>query len=143
MDLLGPYHSHALLSAILAHSARWCRSDSNIRDALAPYENRTVFFNQAKTLLHEIFRDGHYNIPTIQASLLLSVQCCGRGDWTSAWMYSGIAFRLVEDLGINIDGRTLYLGRFPGRQAIHVNSTSTNATTVESMFDPRKTHPEC
>jgi hypothetical protein len=104
MGLLGPYYSHALLSAILAHSARWCQSDPNIKDSLAPYENGAVFFRQATILIHENLRDGECSIPTVQACLLISAQFCSEGNWTLAWMYSGIAFRLTEGLGINMDG---------------------------------------
>ena len=103
--MFGPYYSHTLLSAILSHSARWCYRDPNIRDALEPYDKGRLFHHHATTLLHEDLKNGRCDIPTIQALLLISAQECGRGNWTLAWMYSGIAFRLVEDLGISIDGQ--------------------------------------
>lgn len=105
MKEFGPYYSHTLLSTILSHSARWCRVDVNVAEALDPYENGQVFNNNAKSLLHEALQNGRCDIPTIQALLLISAQECGHGNWTLAWMYSGIAFRLLEDLGITIDGR--------------------------------------
>jgi hypothetical protein len=105
MYLTGPYYSHALLSAILAHSARWCQSDPAVKAALEPYDNGAVFFRESTALLHNSLRDGACDIPTVQTCLLISAQYCGQGNWTLAWLYSGIAFRLIEDLGINIDGR--------------------------------------
>ena len=104
MEALGPFYSHTLLSAILSHSSRWCHIDPNITELLEPYESGETFYRQARMLLHEDLRDGRCDIPTIQALLLISAQDCSRGKWTQAWMYSGIAFRLVEDLGINVDG---------------------------------------
>ncbi|KAL9087355.1 MAG: hypothetical protein Q9159_003701 [Coniocarpon cinnabarinum] len=101
----GWYYSHALLSAILAHSARWCRLDPNVAEALRLYENGGLFFEHSRTVLHDDLREGRTGIPTVQALLLVSAQECGKGNWTQAWMYSGIAFRLLGDLGINVDGR--------------------------------------
>lgn len=105
MKDFGPYYSHTLLSAILAHSIRWCRTDPHIMEALAPYEDGKLFSYHARTLLHADLQNGRCNIPTIQALLLISAQECGAGNCTQAWMYSGVAFRLAEDLGITIDAR--------------------------------------
>ncbi|KAL9050747.1 MAG: hypothetical protein Q9162_006454 [Coniocarpon cinnabarinum] len=105
MKVNGWYYSHALLSAILAHSARWCRLDPNVAEALRLYENGGLFFEHSRTVLHDDLREGRTGIPTVQALLLVSAQECGKGNWTQAWMYSGIAFRLLGDLGINVDGR--------------------------------------
>ena len=105
MNDYGPYYSHTLLSAILAHSIRWCRTDPHISEALGPYENGQLFSYHARTLLHESLNSGKCDIPTIQSLLLISAQECGNGNCTQAWMYSGIAFRLAEDLGITIDAR--------------------------------------
>ena len=104
MEVMGPYYSHTLLSAMLSHSGRWCHVDTNIARALDQYDNGEIFSRQARNLLHDDLRDGRCDIPTIQALLLISAQDCSKGNWTQAWMHSGIAFRLVEDLGINIDG---------------------------------------
>ena len=105
MKGFGAYYSHTLLSAILSHSIRWCRTDPNIFEALAPYESGHLFSYHARTLLHADLQNGTCDIPTIQTLLLISAQECGHGNCTQAWMYSGIAFRLAEDLGITIDAR--------------------------------------
>ena len=105
MKYFGPYYSHTLLSAILAHSVRWCQNEQQISEALAVYENGHLFFYHARLLLHEDLRNGRCDIPTIQTLLLISTQECGKGNSTQAWVYSGIAFRMAEDLGITIDAR--------------------------------------
>ena len=105
MKHFGPYYSHTLLSAILAHSIRWCRDIPEITEALAAYENGSLFSYHARLLLHGDLQNGRCDIPTVQTLLLISAQECGKGNATQAWVYSGIAFRMIEDLGITIDAR--------------------------------------
>ncbi|KAF8848904.1 fungal-specific transcription factor domain-containing protein [Acephala macrosclerotiorum] len=105
MEALGPYYSHTLLNAMLSHSVRWCKNDEQISHLLVQYENGQLFSRQARTLLFEEIRQGHSSVPTVQTLLLLSAQECGAGNRTQAWLYSGMAFRLIEDMGICIDGQ--------------------------------------
>lgn len=103
MNILGPYFSYTLLAAILAHSTRWKERDLKMQAYLEPYEGGAIFGHHASTLLHTDLENGKCDIPTMQTCLLLSARDCSKGNWTQAWMYSGIAFRLMEDQGINID----------------------------------------
>ncbi|KAK0109350.1 hypothetical protein ONS96_003168 [Cadophora gregata f. sp. sojae] len=105
MEVLGSYYSHTLLNAMLSHAVRWCKNDAKIRKLLEPYENGQLFWRQTRTLLFEELRQGHSKIPTVQTLLLLSAQECSAGNRTQAWLYSGMAFRLIEDMGITIDGQ--------------------------------------
>lgn len=105
MKINGPYYSDVLLNAILSHSLRWCRSEPKIGHLLEAYDGGAQFRNSALTGLFDSLKAGDGQIPTIQALLLLSAQESGRGNRTQAWLYSGMAFRLVEDLGITIDSR--------------------------------------
>ncbi|RDW90211.1 putative C6 transcription factor [Aspergillus mulundensis] len=105
MKLNGPYYSDALLHAILSHSVRWCKTEPRISPLLEQYEGGAVFWHRAVSGLHDSLRDGHVDIPTIQTMLLLSARECGQGNRTQAWLYSGMAFRMLDDLGITIDSR--------------------------------------
>lgn len=105
MKVNGPYYSDILLNALLSHSIRWCKDEPKIAPLLEQFGGAKQFFKRASTELFDSVRDGDGRIPIIQALLLLSAQECGRGNRTQAWVYSGIAFRLVEDLGITIDSR--------------------------------------
>lgn len=101
----GPYFSKALLNAVLSHSVRWCRSDPGMSELLSLYGDGTVFLDLA---VEDLFRDiqhGISKIPTVQALLLLSAQQCGCGNRTQAWLYSGMAFRMIDDMGLCIDGK--------------------------------------
>ena len=105
MQTLGPYYSHTLLNAVLAHGTRWCRNEPETRLLLQPYDNGALFSRHARTLLFEEIREGRCSIPTVQTLLLLSAQECGAGHRIQAWLYSGIAFRLIEDMGICVDNQ--------------------------------------
>ncbi|KAK8070207.1 C6 transcription factor [Apiospora phragmitis] len=91
--------------AIMSHSTRWAKRDPVIREQLGPYEQGALFRRQARSFLFEELNRGVCTIPMIQTLLLLSAQECSSGNATQAWVYSGIAFRLVDHLGIFIDGQ--------------------------------------
>ncbi|KAK2813791.1 hypothetical protein FQN50_000191 [Emmonsiellopsis sp. PD_5] len=105
MKMNGPYYSDILMNAILSHSIRWCKDEPKIGRLLDSYDGGAQFFHQACSGLFESVKGGNGQIPIIQSLLLLSAQECGRGNRTQAWLFSGMAFRLVEDLGITIDSR--------------------------------------
>lgn len=105
MESLGPYYSHTLLNAILSQSVRWCRNDARIHHLLQPYDNGEFFFRQVMETLPDELRSGQGKIPTVQTLLLTSARECSHGNRTQAWLYSGMAFRLIEDMGILVDGQ--------------------------------------
>ncbi|KAJ9622510.1 hypothetical protein H2204_011523 [Knufia peltigerae] len=102
----GPYYSSGLLNTILAHSVRWARSDPNLSILLEPYDGGAQFYRQAIAAVFDTVRQGPGKIPEVQALLLLSAQATGKGHRTQAWLYTGMAIRLMEDLGLNIDSRS-------------------------------------
>lgn len=101
----GQYYSAALLNAMLSHSVRWCKTEPGMQELLAPFDEGTAFFQTAVTNLFDDLRNGQSKVPTVQSLLLLSAQECGRGNRTQAWLYSGMAFRLIDDMGMCIDGQ--------------------------------------
>ncbi|KAJ5491293.1 hypothetical protein N7539_002860 [Penicillium diatomitis] len=105
MKIQGPYYSDALMNAILSHSVRWCKAEPQIGPLLDSYEGGALFSRRAVSGLFEIVQSGQASVPTVQTLLLLSAQECGKGNRTQAWLYSGMAFRMLEDLGISIDSR--------------------------------------
>ncbi|KAJ5819256.1 hypothetical protein N7474_004847 [Penicillium riverlandense] len=105
MKINGAYYSDTLLNAILSHSVRWCKAEPQIGPLLDQFDGGAKFSDQAVTGLFDSLKVGYAGIPTIQTLLLLSAQECGRGNRTQAWLYSGMAFRLLDDLGISIDSR--------------------------------------
>ncbi|KAL3462524.1 fungal-specific transcription factor domain-containing protein [Aspergillus heterothallicus] len=108
MEVLGPYYSHTLLNAILSHSVRWCRQNKEIQQLLEQYDNGALFSRQAREFIFSEVSSGPPKVSTVQTLLLLSAQECSAGNRTQAWLYSGMAFRLIEDMGITYtaDGST-------------------------------------
>lgn len=105
MQVLGPYYSHTLMNAILSHSIRWGASDPETRQKLDEgYEGGAVFGRHARTMVFDEINRGITTIPTVQSLLLLSAQECSLGNSSQAYVYSGMAFRLIDHLGICVDG---------------------------------------
>ncbi|KAM0217778.1 hypothetical protein ACHAPA_001352 [Fusarium lateritium] len=110
MQSMGPYYSHTLLNAMLSHSIRWGKSDPSTKQLLdQSYDGGAVFAKHARSMLFDELSKGVCTIPTVQTLLLLSAGECGHGNTAQAWIYSGIAFRLIDHLGICVDGQ-----RYPG-----------------------------
>jgi hypothetical protein len=105
MKINGAYYSDTLLNAVLSHSVRWCKLEPQVGPLLDQFDGGAKFFHLAVSGLFDSLKVGYVGIPTIQTLLLLSAQECGRGNRTQAWLYSGMAFRLLDDLGISIDSR--------------------------------------
>ncbi|KAI9932217.1 hypothetical protein MW887_009727 [Aspergillus wentii] len=105
LKINGPYYSDTLLNALISHSVRWCKAEPKIGPILDQFDGGAQFFHRAVSGLYDSLKVGYAGIPTIQTLLLLSAQECGRGNRTQAWLYSGMAFRLLDDLGISIDSR--------------------------------------
>ncbi|CAO3650301.1 unnamed protein product [Cunninghamella blakesleeana] len=92
--------SPLLLNAIYALASRVIDDDIRVRsDPNQPETAGDPFFERAKFLL-----DSYYDIPkisTVQALLLLSSHQQGMRKSARAWLYSGMAFRMALDLGLN------------------------------------------
>jgi hypothetical protein len=89
MSTGGQYFSEFLLVVLCAHTARF--REGNIGDLL---------ISRARLLLGaEIHRPS--SIPTVQALLQLSARDLACGSISQAWLYSGMAFRMVSDLGLH------------------------------------------
>jgi len=70
---------------------------------LEPYDDGKLFSRHARALLFEGLPATAGTIPEVQTLLVLSAQECGAGNRTQAWLYSGMAFRLIEDMGLCVD----------------------------------------
>ncbi|KAK2030405.1 fungal-specific transcription factor domain-containing protein [Colletotrichum zoysiae] len=110
MQTLGPYYSHTLMNAVLSHSIRWGRSDPATKEKLDEfYDGGALFGKHARSMVFDELSRGVCSIPTVQTLLLLSAQECSVGNSAQAWTYSGLAFRIIDHLGICVDGQ-----RYPG-----------------------------
>lgn len=96
----GPYCSHFLIVVLCAHSSRFQENSIG-----------AMLITRARHLLGvEIQKPS--SIPTVQALLQLSARDLAFGLISQAWLYSGMAFRMVSDLGLHhSSGKILQLGR--------------------------------
>jgi hypothetical protein len=102
----GPYFSKLLLNAIYFGVSKFSSRPEVRRD---PDDVRTagwLFRQRVKTLLGEEL--DRSNITTIQALLVMASSLFALGDERSAaWLYAGIAFRMIVDLGMHVDAPQL------------------------------------
>ncbi|KIX96081.1 uncharacterized protein Z520_08336 [Fonsecaea multimorphosa CBS 102226] len=100
----GPSVTPFLVSAVLAQAARYSTrpESSHLGDHFAA---------RALHLLPSDIDKGS-SIPTVQGLLILSARECACGRISQGWLYSGMAFRMMRDLGIHIEPRKMgYLSR--------------------------------
>lgn len=93
----GPYFSKLLLNAIFFSVSKFSTRPEVYDD---PSDQTTAgkrFLRRVRELLGQALDQS--SIPTIQAMLLLSSSLFALGQTSAAWLYSGIAFRMIQDLG--------------------------------------------
>ncbi|KAF5003990.1 hypothetical protein FDECE_9490 [Fusarium decemcellulare] len=88
----GRYYSEFLLLVLCAHASKY--QDSHHAELL---------FSRVRLLLGDAIQKPS-SIPTIQALLQLSARELAQGSISQAWLYSGMAFRMSSDLGLQHNG---------------------------------------
>lgn len=92
-----------LLCAVLAQAARYStRQDST--------EVGNHFAGKARQLMLDDIDRGGSSIPTLQGLLVLSARECACGRVSQGWLYSGMAFRMMHDLGLDVSPTKLTKG---------------------------------
>ncbi|GKU21412.1 unnamed protein product [Fusarium langsethiae] len=88
----GRYYSDLLLLVLCAHASKY-------HDGT----HAQLLFSRVRLLLGEEIQKPS-SIPTIQALLQLSARELAQGAISQAWLYSGMAFRMSADLGLQHNG---------------------------------------
>ncbi|KAF6812841.1 fungal specific transcription factor [Colletotrichum plurivorum] len=91
----GRYYSEFLLTVLCAHSAKY-------QDGLGV----DLLLSRVRHLLGAAIQQPS-SIPTVQALLQLSARELAQGSISQAWVYSGIAFRMASDLGLQHSGQDI------------------------------------
>ena len=97
------YCSSLLVNAMLALG---CHFTSVPAAYSVPGDNRTKgdhFFAEAKRLILENDEYEKPRLTTVQALALMSVREAGCGREAKGWVYSGMSFRMAQDIGLNLD----------------------------------------
>ncbi|KAL2267621.1 hypothetical protein VTJ83DRAFT_4898 [Remersonia thermophila] len=94
--------SSLLVNAMLALGCHF----TSVPGAFAvPGDSRTKgdhFFAEAKRLIVENDEYAKPRLTTVQALALMSVREAGCGREANGWVYSGMSFRMAQDIGINL-----------------------------------------
>ncbi|GKT60149.1 C6 transcription factor [Colletotrichum tofieldiae] len=106
----GPYFSKILLNAIYFGASKFSPRREVRRD---PNDVRTAgwaFRERVRKLLGDALDSS--DITTIQALLVMTNSLFALGDERSAaWLYAGLAFRMIIDLGMHVDAPGLGITR--------------------------------
>jgi hypothetical protein len=97
------YCSSLLVNAMLALG---CHFTSTPGAFSIPGDSRTKgdhFFAEAKRLIIENDEYEKPRLTTVQALALMSVREAGCAREAKGWVYSGMSFRMAQDIGLNLD----------------------------------------
>ncbi|KAI5456072.1 fungal-specific transcription factor domain-containing protein [Mariannaea sp. PMI_226] len=102
MDLAlgGPYCSDFLLMCIFGLVARHLPEHTPNFHGVGKGDE---FISRAKILLLEEMSAARPSIPTIQGLLILGGRQGAMGNSSEGWLYTGMAFRLMTDIGLHLD----------------------------------------
>ncbi|RSL38251.1 hypothetical protein CEP53_015034 [Fusarium sp. AF-6] len=101
----GRYYSPLLLHCILACGSRYSDRTEARSDPEDANTAGRPFLDTIETLLHDELK--RPNITTIQSLSVLSIVYFGSGQDAAGWLYSGMANRLVVDMGLHLDPDSL------------------------------------
>jgi hypothetical protein len=97
------YCSSLLVNAMLALGCHFTNSPAGCADPNDPTTKGDAFFAEAKRLIIENDEYEKPRLTTIQALCLMSVREAGCGREAKGWVYSGMSFRMAQDMGLNLD----------------------------------------
>ena len=99
----GPYFSKLLLNAIYFSASKFTSRVETRSESTDVHSSGSAYRQRVKELLVSALEKS--TVTTIQALLLMTRSLFALGEEKStAWMYAGIAFRMMVDLGMHIEG---------------------------------------
>lgn len=108
------YCSSLLVNAMLALGCHFTNSPRACADPKDPSTKGNAFFAEAKRLIVDNDEYEKPRLTTIQALCLMSVREAGCGREAKGWVYSGMAFRMALDMGLNLDSGGMTSHSNPG-----------------------------
>ena len=117
------YCSSLLVNAMLALGCHFTNSPAGCADPNNASTKGDAFFAEAKKLIVENDEYEKPRLTTIQALCLMSVREAGCGREAKGWVYSGMSFRMAQDMGLNLDSGSM---------------TSRKETMDEQQIDARR-----
>ncbi|KAJ3575923.1 hypothetical protein NPX13_g3871 [Xylaria arbuscula] len=118
------YCSSLLVNAMLALGCHFTNVTSAYATVGDSWTKGDHFFSEAKRLIIDHDEYEKPRLTTVQALALMSVREAGCGREAKGWVYSGMSFRMAQDLGLNMN-----LGGING-DLEHLNEKEVDARTV-------------
>ncbi|KAK8060389.1 hypothetical protein PG996_010319 [Apiospora saccharicola] len=97
------YCSSLLVNAMLALGCHFTDVDGAFANSGDSWTKGDHFFAECKRLIVENDEYEKPRLTTVQALALMSVREAGCGREAKGWVYSGMSFRMAQDLGLNLD----------------------------------------
>ncbi|KAI1503033.1 fungal-specific transcription factor domain-containing protein [Biscogniauxia marginata] len=97
------YCSSLLVNAMLALGCHFTDVPSAYAVAGDSWTKGDHFFAEAKRLIVDNDEYEKPRLATVQALAMMSVREAGCGREAKGWVYSGMSFRMAQDLGLNLD----------------------------------------
>ncbi|KAI0132201.1 fungal-specific transcription factor domain-containing protein [Xylariales sp. AK1849] len=97
------YCSPLLVNAMLALGCHFTEVAGAFATPGDSWTKGDHFFAEAKRLIVENDEYEKPRLTTVQALALMSVREAGCGREAKGWVYSGMSFRMAQDLGLNLD----------------------------------------
>lgn len=97
------YCSPLLVNAMLALGCHFTDAACAYATAGDSWTKGDHFFAEAKRLIVDNDEYEKPRLTTVQALALMSVREAGCGREAKGWVYSGMSFRMAQDLGLNLD----------------------------------------
>ncbi|KAJ8119854.1 hypothetical protein ONZ43_g3287 [Nemania bipapillata] len=97
------YCSSLLVNAMLALGCHFTNVTSAFATVGDSWTKGDHFFGEAKRLIIDNDEYEKPRLTTVQALALMSVREAGCGREAKGWVYSGMSFRMAQDLGLNMN----------------------------------------
>jgi hypothetical protein len=97
------YCSSLLVNAMLALGCHFTNATSAYAIVGDGWSKGDHFFGEAKRLIVDNDEYEKPRLTTVQALALMSVREAGCGREAKGWVYSGMSFRMAQDLGLNMN----------------------------------------
>ncbi|OTB07508.1 hypothetical protein M426DRAFT_44753, partial [Hypoxylon sp. CI-4A] len=97
------YCSSLLVNAMLALGCHFTDMPCAYATAGDSWTKGDHFFAEAKRLIVDNDEYERPRLTTVQALAMMSVREAGCGREAKGWVYSGMSFRMAQDLGLNLD----------------------------------------
>lgn len=124
------YCSSLLVNAMLALGCHFTSVEGAFATSGDGGTKGDHFFAEAKRLIIENDVYEKPRLTTVQALALMSVREAGCGREAKGWVYSGMSFRMAQDMGLNFDDG----GQHPDREGMDEHAVDARRITLWGCF---------